>query len=565
MDADISVVTRAQIEASGSASLLDVLGRLPGVQVTTTGDSPRVFLRGAEARMTALLVDGVRVDSQDGLRLGGGAPWELLPLDQIERIEVLRGPASAVYGSDAMGGVVHVVTRRGGAGNQAFASLSLGSQRTRGAAAGVSGAQGGLEYTLSLAARDSDGYDTRPDLTHTPQTEGSRQRSAQLRFGWELAPGQRLGAQALASALDSRYVPWNGGTDFQARSVLSSGQLTWNADWSPSYQTQMQWLSSRVARRDDVPYDYATQLQGWHVDQRWLLGAAQARLGLEFKRDRFDSQPSGYWDPAFAGERTQRGVSGGYELQSGMHHLSLQTRWDHDELFGDRTTGALRWHADVTPQWRTSLAWGSAFRAPTLEQVFGPYGSAALLPESNRTFEAAVRWQDSGRYASVVLARNDIQDMISSSASLTTCSAGYFCYFNVGHARVDSATLTVGHRDGANGVQATLDWLDPRDLATDHTLSLRARRSALLSADRTVGNWQLGVDWRAVGPRFDNAANTVSLAGYAKLDLRARVALSRDWQVLLRLDNALDATYQEVGGYAIPGRTASLQLQWQAR
>ena len=111
--ADVSIVDREQIERSGANTTAELLARLPGLQAITHGDSSRIYIRGADARMTALYIDGVRVDSQDGLMLGGGVPWELVPLAQVDRIEVLRGAASAVYGSDAMGGVIQIFTKRG--------------------------------------------------------------------------------------------------------------------------------------------------------------------------------------------------------------------------------------------------------------------------------------------------------------------------------------------------------------------------------------------------------------------------------------------------------------------
>ncbi|MDP3616725.1 MAG: TonB-dependent receptor plug domain-containing protein, partial [Rhodoferax sp.] len=171
--ADISVIDRSQIEALGASTVAQLLARLPGLQTVNFGDAGRVYIRGADSRMTALYIDGVRVDSQDGLLLGGGAPWELVPLSQIERIEVLRGPASAIYGSDAMGGVVQIFTRRGAAGSAPYVNLAIGSFNTKKISAGLSGAQGGWDYALGLGLENSDGYNTRPDLSHTPEREAS--------------------------------------------------------------------------------------------------------------------------------------------------------------------------------------------------------------------------------------------------------------------------------------------------------------------------------------------------------------------------------------------------------
>ena len=147
--ADVSVIDRSEIELLGAGTITDLLTRLPGVQTITGADAARVYIRGADSRMTALYIDGVRVDTQDGaIRLGGGAPWELLSLSQVERVEVLRGPASAVYGSNAMGGVVQIFTRRGEAGIQPYASFGVSSTTTRKLSSGFSGSGQGWDYSL---------------------------------------------------------------------------------------------------------------------------------------------------------------------------------------------------------------------------------------------------------------------------------------------------------------------------------------------------------------------------------------------------------------------------------
>jgi len=137
--ADITVISREAIEASSYTSVTELLATQPGIQTVTFGANS-VFIRGAEARMTSVYVDGVRVDSQDGiLRLGGGMPWELMPLDAVERIEILKGPASAVYGSDPMGGVIQIFTRQSKMSERAYASATYGTYASSKFSTGMSG------------------------------------------------------------------------------------------------------------------------------------------------------------------------------------------------------------------------------------------------------------------------------------------------------------------------------------------------------------------------------------------------------------------------------------------
>ncbi len=560
--ADISVIDRSQIEALGVSTVPQLLARLPGLQAISFGDAARIYIRGADSRMTALYVDGVRVDSQDGLMLGGGAPWELLPLSQIERIEVLRGPASAIYGSDAMGGVVQIFTRRGAAGLTPYVDLALGSLNTQKIGAGLSGAQAGWDYALGLGWENSDGYDTRPDLQHTPQREASASKTASLRLGYRITPAQQVEAVALNSQLDSHYVPWGGGTDFSATAKLNTAALKWNAQWSDAYSTRLTLTSSHVAKRDDVPYDYQTNLRGILLENNWRTTSGTLSAVLEQKRDEFDSQPSGYFDPAFRGERTQNALALGYGANYGQHAVQVNVRHDEDGLFGSRQTGALAYAYAFAPGWRASVSSGTAFRAPTLEQVFGPYGSAALAAETNRNTELALSYAAAGASFKSMVYRNAISNMISSSAALTSCAAGFFCYYNVGQALLQGVTFSGSRQVGHYDLRASLDLLDPTDQISGRILSLRARRVLNLGLERHLANWQLGAEIQAVGPRFDDAANSTVLPGYALLNLNANTPLSRDWQLVLRVDNAADAQYSQVGHYATPGRTLYAGLQW---
>ena len=562
--ADVSTFERADIERLGVTSLAELLARLPGLQTIGSGDSVRVFIRGADARMTALYVDGVRVDSQDGLTLGGGAPWDLVPLSQIERLEVLRGPASAVYGSDAMGGVVQVFTRGGTGAPGHFAELGAGSLNAQKARFGLRGGAGGWNFALSLGREQSDGYNTRPDLVHAPDKESGNQQSTSLRLGYDISPAHQVQLSALDTQRDSRYVPWGGGADVAASGHLSALALQWQGRWSDDYRTQVAVARSTVAKSDAAPNDYKTTSQSvlWENHLRALSGDLTAVL--EQKHDEFVALPT-TWDPRIQGDRTQNALALGYGAAMGPHAVQLNLRSDQDSVFGSHQTGSAAYAYALNPRWRATVSTGSAFRAPTLEQEFGPYGSQRLKPETNQSSELGLRYADAASELRLVVYRNEIKDLISSSATLDTCAAGFFCYYNVGQASIRGSTLSARHQWGAFALQGSVDFLDPRDDVTGKVLSLRARRSLALGFDAQTGAWQWGVDLRSVGERFDNAANTRTLGAYDLLGLHASTTLGREWKLVARIDNATDQSYQEVGDYATPGRTFFVALQWTQR
>ncbi len=562
--ADISIVSRDQIERSGASSVAQLLALLPGLQAITHGDTGRIYIRGADARMTALYVDGVRVDSQDGLMLGGGVPWSLVPVAQIDRIEVLRGAASAVNGSDAMGGVIQIFTRRGASDFSPFVNFGVGSFNQKKLEVGFSGAQAGWDYALSIGREDNDGFNTRPDLVHTPEHEASASRSGSLRLGYQLSTVHRIELTALDSQLDSQYVPWNGGADINVKSNLSTAAVNWSAQWSDAYSTRLSLSQSRIAKSDNAPNDFKTDLQTALFENSLRMGAGTFTAVLEQRQDDFDAKAT-TWDPAFKGSRTQNAVALGYGANYGKHAVQVNVRQDNDSLFTSKQTGALAYAYSFAPSWRAKASTGTAFRVPTLEQIYGPYGDAKLAPESNQNHELGVSYASPEHSFKAVVYRNDISNMISSSQTLSTCSAGFFCYYNVGQASIRGMTLSGVQRIDAYEMRASLDALDPVNSVTGKTLSLRARKTLTLGLDRRAAAWRLGGELQAVGERFDNAANTIVLPGYALLNLHGSTQLAKDWQLVMRLDNAADVQYQQVGQIATPGRTFYAGLQWQPR
>ena len=160
--ADVTIIDREVIERSGAAGLADVLARVPGIEISRNGgvgNATNIFTRGGESRHTVVLIDGVRVDSQS---TSGGANWQAIPLAQIDRIEIVRGPTSAVYGSDAAAGVIQIFTKKGQNGFSPAITLGYGSYNTQKVEVSASGATGSVDYLVGIAQTSSDGFNVRP-------------------------------------------------------------------------------------------------------------------------------------------------------------------------------------------------------------------------------------------------------------------------------------------------------------------------------------------------------------------------------------------------------------------
>lgn len=563
--ADVSIVDRETIEQSGASGVADVLARLPGVEVSRNGGqgtNTSVFLRGAEPRFTAVYIDGVRVDSQST----GGAVWEQIPLSRIDRIEVLRGPAAAVYGSDAIGGVIQLFTKKGEGKPAPTLGIGVGSRGTRTADAGISGTAGeggAVDYALGISHERSDGFNARPIPTANPDDDGYRRTSANARVGLQIDPRHRIEGTLLASNLNSQYDS-SPTDDDHNKHQLRTGSLAWAAKWSDSYSTRLQVTDSR-SRYSTEPSFYLTetQLRGYLFQNELRFGSHLVTAALERREDQLTNPSDGY-SPTLDRKRSQNGLALGYGYSADRHSVQANLRSDDDSEFGRKTTGSAAYGFAITPQWRATVSGGTSFRAPTLYQRFSEYGVATLRPEEGRNVEAGLRWTQGASSFGVVAYRNRVRNLIT-FASASSCGGGYAngCYQNVGHAEYKGLTFSGSHRIAGVSLRGSLDLQDPRDLDSDRLLARRARRHASLGADTRIAGWTVGAEAQLSSERFDNAANTNRLGGYGVVNLYASTAIARDFTLVARLDNVADKDYQLARTYATPGRTFYAGLKWQ--
>ena len=553
--ADVTVLGDEQIRASGAVSIGDLLARQPGLELARNGgpgSATSVYLRGAETRFTAVYIDGIRIDSQ----ATGGAPWEAIALGQVERIEIVRGPAAAVYGSDAIAGVVQIFTRKGEGPFAPYVGVGLGSHRRGKLEAGFSGRNGALDYALGAARELSRGYNSMP--AGNPDRDGYRQSSASGRLGWNINDAHRLELSGTHTDIDAQYDGFLPGLDDHGLNRLGTLGAAWSAKWSKRYSTRLS-VSESDQRYETVPSPYLTKtrLRNYLLQNEWREGGHLITATLERREDHLVNAP-------IAQGRHQNAIALGYGFSGGPHTLQVNLRHDRDSEFGGQTTGGVAYGYGFAPGWRATVAAGTAFRVPTLYQRFSEYGQPALQPEKGRNVELGLHWAQGDSRFGVSVWRNRVSNLIVFGAP-GPCAGAFGCYENAGRARLQGVTISGAHQLGGVNLSAALDLQQPRNTLTDKLLPRRAQRLLKLSADIRVGGWTLGAEWQASSHRWDNAANTRRLAGYGIVNLYASTTLARDWQVLARLDNLGDRDYQLAHGYATPGRSLFVGLRWTPR
>lgn len=569
--ADVVVIDAQRIAASTADSVEDLLRREAGVQLSRNGGpgaNATVLIRGAGSSNVLLLVDGVRV----GSATLGHAEFESLSLASIERIEVLRGPASSLYGADGSGGVVQVFTRRGDGPPHASARVAAGGYGAREGSLHAGGKFGDVDVAAGVSHERLEGVSSlRPGDRHgnyNPDRDGSRRTSAQARVGWQPAQGHRLGVSVLQSRLNnqydaSEYLPdftQDASPDFRNRLDSHSAALDWRADWSAGWSTLLRTStqesdSSTGGRSLD---HYRTQRHQLDAQATWRPLPGQ-QLTLAYEAQREEVKTTGY-----DGERDNDALVLAYA--GSFNGLSVQADFRHDDnsAFGEVDTGRFGAAYALGGGWRLRALAGQSFRAPSFNDLYYPgYGVPTIRPERSKSIEFGV----DGRFASgdfsATAFRNRARDLIAYEPDRSHCPAGtafdYGCAANIGRARMQGLSLNGGLQAGAWRARAVVDFLDAKDADTGQRLTRRAAHQATLSVDYDAGAWLVGMSALRLGARPDMGKE---LAAYTTIDLRARWRFAPQWQLEARLLNATDRDIEPARDYQALGRQGWIGVRW---
>ena len=573
--ADVVVIDAEQIAASLADSLEDLLRREAGLQLSRNGPpgaNGGLFIRGGNSGHTLLLVDGVRV----GAATTGLPEWESLSLAAIERIEVLRGPASTLHGGDAIGGVVQVFTRAGGGAPRASVHVAAGGYGARQASGSVQAALGPVGLAASVSHERLEGVSAlRPGDAfgnYNPDRDGFQRDNAQLRLSLAPAAGHLLGVQWLASRLDARYdaseyapPTWapDPSPDFRNRLDTQTLSADHRARWSAQWSTLL-----RVARHDSELDSGGRQTDRFDTAREQVQAQATWRpspeqsltLGLDRLKERAESS-------YFTG-RVQRDNDGAvlaYAATLPGYAVQAELRRDDDAQFGGVTTARLGGSLPLAPGWRVRALAGTTFRAPSFNDLFYPgYGVATLDPERGRSLEFGVDWRQGASRFEATAYRNRVRDLIAYQPDVSQCpSNGFYawgCAGNVNRARLQGLTLAGGTMRGALALRGSLDFLDAKDEATGSRLVRRAAHQAHGSAVWTAGPWRAGAELTRVGARPEGGR---MLAAATLLDLTLSRTLAPGLTAELRVLNATDRDYEPARDYQSLGRRAWLGLRWE--
>jgi len=572
-----TVFTRADIDRLQPSGVTDLLARVPGVQVAPTGGRgslPGIFIRGTKAAQTLVLVDGVRIANATS----GDSGLQFLDVDQIERVEVLRGSRSAVYGSDAIGGVIQIFTRRGGApGLQPRLRLAAGSNQTWQRSLGLSGGDDTTRFNLGASLDETAGIDsTGPSHASDGDHDAYRNRSLNLSLSHTFNERFEAGLNLLDSRGRSEYdnpygrldevtwlsYPQQPYTDFSVSSLGSWFDAQLNDTWHS--RLELGHSENRDDKRDklsDQRFIYNTYRDQVTWQNEFALDERnQLMLGGDWYQDRFHGTANFSED-----SRWNRAAFAQYRFAGERFSSELGVRHDRNQQYGEQTTWNASLTAPLNPRNDVLVSYSEGFRAPTFNDLYDvQYGNPDLRPEHSKSYELQWRSQlASHTRLEASLYRTDLRDAINYDPARRRPG-------NVDNARINGLELSLMQEWAGWTSQLGLSMIDPRDRETGHTLQRRARRTLSLDLDRQFERFNVGASWQAVSGSYDDPSNNNRIGGYGLLGLRGGMVLTDEVRLELKLDNLLDKQYSRAlysfdgsqYGYREEGRTWLLSLTW---
>ncbi len=572
---DVIVIDEAQLRNAAGSTLEELLRDFAGVQLSRTGppgQSAGIFIRGASMANTVVLIDGVRV----GSATLGQAALEALGLAAIERIEILRGPGSSLYGADAVGGVVQVFTRRGQRGAPRLqASLHAGRYGSSEVQGSVSGVIGAFDMALSLSREASDGVSAIANPAdafgnYNPDADGFSRGSVSAQLGYAITPSQRLGLRLLDTRLRSQFdsaefapptfAP-DPSPDFRNRLNTQLAALTHSATMSAGWRSEVVLAESRdeLASGANIidRFDTRRRQLSWQPSVELASGATL--LGL-IERNDVRVLASSFGATARRSNNTALGASAMGRID--VHRWQIDLRHDDHDVYGAQTTGKLAYAWQPAPQWTLRAAAGTAFRAPSFNELYFPgFGVESIQPERARSVELGTAWQGNGWSAQATAFDNRVRDLIGFEPDPTACPAGYpfGCAANVSQARLRGTSLSAQGVSSAWRWRVGAEFLDAKNRSTGARLVRRAAYTGNAMLGYDAAPWGAHATVSAVGKRPEGGAQ---LAAYQLLDLGAHWQLAPSWRLEAKLLNAFDKRYEPAKDYGALGRQAWIGVRF---
>ncbi len=594
---DVSVVDQEQIRDYGpQAPISDILANEPSITIRSSGGmgtDTSVRLRGTASNQTILLVDGLRINSATT----GDAPWAYIPMQQVGRMEIVRGPTSSSYGSDAIGGVIQLFTRKGQGPLKFYADSSYGTYNTTTETAGVEGSTGDFSYSVYGGNTHSVSFPNyitnSKGYTYNQSPASYTNTNASGAFSYNIAAGQEIGVKMLFGGGQNGFTntSTSGGyglgaaTSQKSLNVLSAySKNRILDDWTSlfrvgsSQDNTRSWYSNNVQSYFDTTQK---QIQ-WQNDIKTPIG--NGMLAYEFLNQAayvFNSTYQNY-------SRNIGSVQGGLNGAHGNHLWQANIRNDANSQFGNAVTGSVGYGYFLAAPLRMTASWGTGFQAPTFNQLYTPrsssnsssgqfvtVGNGNLQPTTSQNTEAGLRYDDGTHSGGIIYYYNNIDDQIAWVTSKTgtgSSSVSTTQPVNISRAVIQGLSLSYGGQVLGLDINASMDYQDPQNMATSNALAYSPYVFGSLTTEKKMDTWKIGAQMQSQGQQQSNPgqSSNVTMGGYTLFNLYGDVKVYKDVSAFMRINNLFDKQYvnsvnSSNGPYRTPGSAVFVGLRFDQR
>lgn len=573
--ASVTVISRKDIERQQARSIQDLLRGVPGVSISNNGGPGKntsVFMRGTNADHVLVMIDNIKV----GSATTGTTAFQNIPIEQIERIEIVRGPRSSLYGSEAIGGVIHIFTRKGEGKTGLTPSFSFGggSYGAMNGSTGLSGRNKQGWFNLTASGQGTKGFNAcngKPSpggagcFTNEPDRDGYRNVAGSARAGYRFKNGLEIDANFMHSAGRTQF---DGSSFSPNKSVIAQQVLGGTMRYSLTDMWRVSVIAGRSKQNSDnfqgsnffsqfnTRRDNITLLNDLTFGKNHLT-----TLGLDYQNDHVDSTT----DFAVT-SRNNWAVFGQHQAKFAKHDMQLSLRRDDNQQFGSRVTGGAGWGYPISDNTRLTANFGSAYKAPSFNELYFPgFGNDKLRPEESRSYELGINGKKDWGTWSLNIYETHIDNLIATAFDDVE---ERFFPDNVDKARIRGLEAVVNTEIKGWRLNGNLTFLDPENRSSGanrgNILARRAEQTFRLDTNRTFfDKYTVGAMFLAEGERYDDLANTRKLDSYTRFDLRSEYHINKNWRLQGRIENLFDKQYETASFFNQPGRNFFVTLRYQ--
>ncbi len=542
--ASVTVITKEQIEQQQANDIPELLNGIQGIDISNNGGlgkSTSIYMRGTNASQVLILVDGIRM----GSATLGTVSLQSIPVSQIERIEIVRGPRASLYGSDAIGGVIQIFTKKAQS-NNINASIGYGSRDTTKLNAGFNARNENSQLSLNIGYLQTNGFNALK--TSDPDKDGYKNTSVSANYKRQLSKQSWLTATFMRAEGNNQY-----DDSFTISNVLDADfvqQATGiNYVFAPLKDWQMSLKASQSQDKSDNfrngvangTFNTTRDTLSWQNDIT-LSDTLLLTAGVDYQNDKVDSTTN--YDKK---TRDNKGYFIQQQWFGNNNDILAAIRLDDNEAFGNNTTGNISWGTNLNNELRLISSYGTGFKAPTFNNLYFPSsGNASIKPEKSESYEIELRSVASTTQWAVNLYRTNISNLI-------VYPAPTYQVTNLDKARIDGLEMNATLKQADYNTRVELTFLKPVNALTKKVLPRRAKHSIKINIDQNTGKWRSGMEIIIKGKRYDNTSNSIKLDGYSLLNFNTRYPLSKKWMLRGKIHNLLDSEYQTANNYNSEG------------